>query len=152
MTERADFDREVRVAIARSIRERGAIPTMHDVARALGREAPDVDASFARMIEGHVFIPREGSHEIHAYDPFCTDPTAFRVSAGGRDWSAICGWDALGVPPALGASGTIDARCGDCDEPLHIVVGRDGSATAESGTLLQIGVPAREFWTNIRFT
>ena len=55
-------------------------------------------------------------------------------------------------PPSLGARGTIDARCGDCGEPIQIVVDRDGSATAEPGAFLQIGVPAREFWADIRFT
>ena len=102
MTEDVDFDRDVRNAIARSIREHGVIPTMHGVAVDLGREASDVDASFARMIAGHVFIPRDGSHEIQTYNPFCADPTTFRVAVGGRDWSAICGWDALGIPPLPG--------------------------------------------------
>lgn len=148
-----DFDREVRVAIARSIRERGSIPTIRDVAAALRTDEAAVDASFVRMIEGHVFIPERGSHEIHAYDPFCVGPTPFRVRAAGRDWWGICGWDALGIPPALGAAGILTTDCGDaCGEPVVIDVGLGGSASSATGAVLHVGVPARSFWEDIYFT
>lgn len=147
-----ELDARVRSAIAASIRGQGAIPTIADVAAALGQAPAAIDASFARMIDQHVFIPRVGSHEIHAYDPFCADPTDFRVQADGRQWWAICGWDALGVPPALGTSGTLEAHCGDCGDPIRIEVGPDGQATGPSGTVLQVGVPAREFWKDIYVT
>src|SRR5579859_2195619 len=87
------FDREVRAAIARLIRERGAVPTIGDVAGALRAELAAVDASFARMADAHVFIARKDSHEIYAYNPFCAEPSDFRVRADGRDWWGICGWD-----------------------------------------------------------
>jgi hypothetical protein len=105
------------------------------------------------MIDGHVFIPRAGSHEIHAYNPFCAVATDFRVRAGGRDWWAICGWDALGVPPALGVHGEVMTDCGDqCGERLRITVGRGGDAYADDGAVLHVGVPARAFWEDIYFT
>lgn len=148
----AGFDHDVRGAIARSIRELGRIPTIADTAAALGRDLAAVEASFVRMIEGHVFIPRAGSHEIYAYDPFCADQTDFHVTAGGRDWWAICGWDALGLPPALGTTGTIEARCADCEKPIVVEVGLAGTARALAGAVLQIGVPARDFWKDIYFT
>lgn len=148
----AGLDTAVRATIATAIRGRNAIPTIAEVAADLSENAAAVDASFARMIEQHVFIPRQGSHEIYAYDPFCADPTDFRVRADGRSWWAICGWDALGVPPALGTSGTVEARCGDCGEAIRVEVGPDGDAEGPAGTVLQIGVPARDFWTDIYFT
>jgi hypothetical protein len=123
-----------------------------DVAAELGRQAFAIDASFARLAEGRVFIARKGSHEIYAYNPFCADRTDFRVRSGGREWWAICGWDALGIAPALGTTGTVDAPCGDCREPIHIDVGPAGDATSPSGAVLQVGVPAREFWKDIYFT
>lgn len=148
----AEPDRDVRVAIARAIRERGVIPSIAVVAVDLGRDVSAVDESFARMIERHVFTPHKGAHEIYAHHPFCAGPTDFRVRADGREWWAICGWDALGIAPALGTEGTVDAHCGDCGEPIHIDVGLDGDATGPSGAVLQIGVPAREFWDDIYFT
>jgi hypothetical protein len=149
VTDAEDFDRGVRAAIARAIRERGAIPKVADVALALGCDRSDVEAAFLRMIEGRVFIPRHRSLEILAYNPFCSEATNFAVTVSDRIWSAICAWDALGVPPALGAQGSIDARCADCAEPIRIEVGVDGRATAPERTVMQVATPARDFWKNI---
>lgn len=147
------FDQEVRVAIARFIRERAGIPQIADVARMLRRDAAAVEASFARMIEGHVFIPKAGSREIYAYDPFCVGPTDFHVRAEGRDWWGICGWDALGIPPALGTTGTLTSHCADrCGESIAIDIELAGSASAPGGVILHVGVPARSFWEDIYFT
>lgn len=147
------FDREVRAAIARSIREQGAIPTIADVAADLRTDVGAVEAAFVRMIEAHVFIPERGSHEIRAYDPFSIGPTPFQVRATGRDWWGICGWDALGIPPALHTTGILTADCGDgCGDPVVIDIGLGGSATSETGAVLHVGVPARSFWEDIYFT
>jgi hypothetical protein len=148
----AELDAYVSAAIARAIRERGVIPRVADVATELGRQASYIDASFARLAERRVFIARKGSHEIHAYNPFCAERTDFLVHSGGRKWWSICGWDALGVPPALGTTGTVDTHCGDCGEPIHVDVGLVGDATSTSGAVLQVGLPAREFWKDIYFT
>jgi hypothetical protein len=148
----AALDTDVRGAIADAIQERGAIPSIADVALDLGRDGSVVDASFARLIERHVFTPRKGSHEIYAFHPFCVGVTEFRVQADKREWWAICGWDALGIPPALGTTGTVDTRCGDCGQPIHIDVGREGQATGPEGAVLLVGVPARDFWKDIYFT
>jgi alkylmercury lyase-like protein len=148
----AALDMDVRVAIANAIRQRGAIPSIAEVARDLGRDLPVVDASFARLIERHVFTPSKSSHEIYAFHPFCVGPTEFRVQADKREWLAICGWDALGIAPALRTTGTVDASCDDCGEPIHIDVGLEGRATAPSDVVLLVGVPARDFWKDIYFT
>lgn len=146
-------DVEVRGAIARHIRARAAIPKIAEIAEALETSRAVVEASFVRMIEGHVFIPQRGSHEIHAYDPFCVGPTDFRVDADGRRWWGICGWDALGIAPALGTTGTLVAPCGDdCSEDLVIEVGLQGAASSEGTPVLHVGVPARSFWDDIYFT
>jgi hypothetical protein len=149
VTDAEDFDRGVRATIARAIRQRGAIPTVGEVALALGCDRSDVEAAFLRMIEGRVFIPRHRSPEILAYNPFCSESTNFAVTAADRTWSAICAWDSLGVPPALGVPGSIDARCADCADPIRIEVGLDGRATAPEGTVMQVATPARDFWKNI---
>jgi hypothetical protein len=147
------FDQETRAAIARFIRERAGIPQIADVAGRLSTDTAAVEASFARMIEGHVFIPKPDSREIYAYDPFCVGPTDFRVRAEGRDWWGICGWDALGIPPALGTTGILTSRCADgCGDSIAIDIELAGSASAPGGAVLHIGVPARSFWEDIYFT
>jgi len=149
VTDEDDFDRGVRAAIARAIRERGVIPTMAEVALTLGRDGSEIEAAFLRMIDGRVFIPRRRSLEILAYNPFCSEQTNFAVTAANRTWWAICAWDALGVPPALGVPGTIDARCPDCTDQIWIEVGVEGRATAPEHTVMQVATPARDFWKNI---
>lgn len=146
------LDNDVRVEIARSIREDGRIPTIADVSASLGLDREVVDASFARLIDAHVFTPAKASREIHAYHPFCVGPTGFRARAGGREWWAICAWDALGVPASLGTSGTVEARCGDCGEAISVEVGLGGTAKAADAVVLGMGVAARDFWKDIYFT
>jgi hypothetical protein len=148
----ADFDREVRIAIARSIKTRGKVPTIAAVAAELGKDIETVDASFARMIEGHVFIARRDSHEIFTYNPFCAEPTDFFVTAAGRVWFGICAWDALGIPAALGEAGVVETHCPDCDESLVVEVDADGGTELQTWTVMQVGVPARDFWKDIYFT
>ena len=148
----ADLDREVRIAIARSIKSRGKIPTIAAVAADIGVDLATVDASFARMIDGRVFIPRRDSHEIYSYNPFCAEPTDFYVTAGGRIWFGICAWDALGIPAALGESGLVETHCADCGESLVVEVDADGGTEVQTWTVMQVGVPARDFWKDIYFT
>jgi hypothetical protein len=148
----AEDDREFRIAIARSIRTRGKIPTIAAVAMDMRMDAATVDASFVRMIEGHVFIPKKDSHEIYAYDPFCVGPTDFFVTAAGRVWFGICAWDALGIPAALGEAGVIETHCPDCNEPVVVEVDANGATELQTWTVMQVGVPARDFWKDIYFT
>lgn len=145
-------DRRVREAIASSIRRRGSIPTMAQVATDLPADPAVVRASFARMIAAHVFIPLRDSSEIYAYNPFCSEHTDFRVRSDGREWWALCAWDALGIPAALGAAGRVETTCNDCGEPVVIDVDRDGTATASPGVVMSVGVRAADFWKDIYFT
>lgn len=148
----AEADREVRIAIARSIRTRGKIPTIASVAAELAMDIAAVDASFARMIEGRVFRPHKDSHEIYAYSPFCVGPTDFYVTTSGRVWFGIDAWDALGIPAAIGETGLIETHCADCGEELVVEVDADGGTEVQTWNVMQLAVPARDFWKDIAFT
>ncbi len=148
----AELDRDVRVAIGRSIKMTGRIPTIAELPTQESLERDVVDASFGRMIDAHVFIPMPDSHEIYAFNPFCVGPTDFFVTAAGHLHFAICAWDALGISPALGAEGTVEARCGDCALPIGIDVDGKGGARAIGEVVVQIAVPARDFWKDIIHT
>jgi hypothetical protein len=146
------FDSRVRVAIATAIRKRGAVPTIAEVTRDLAEDEGAVRASFGRMIAAHVFVPRRDSSEIHSYNPFCAERTDFRVRSDGRQWWAMCAWDALGIPAALGVTGTIESSCVDCGEGIVVDVDRDGTATTAAGAVMYVGVKAIDFWKDIHFT
>lgn len=145
------FDRQVRVAISDLIQANGAVPTAHDVAGHLKVPKEEVEAAFRRLADGRVHILRPGTNEILAFDPFAVGPTAFLVTSAGRRWWAICGWDALGVPAALHADGVVDTTCGDSGERLEVRIRGDRVEAAE-GIVLQIGVPALDFWKDIVYT
>jgi hypothetical protein len=146
------FDARVRVAIATAIRQRGAVPAIAEVARDLSLDETAVRASFDRMIAAHVFVAKRDSSEIHSYTPFCVERTDFRVRSDGRQWWAMCAWDALGIPNALGVAGTIESSCVDCGERIVVDVDRDGTATTAAGAVMYVGVKAIDFWKDIHFT
>lgn len=152
MPEEEAFDARAREAIAASLRQRGAVPTIAQIADHMGSEEGAVRASFDRMIAAHVFVPRRDSSEIYSYSPFCAEKTDFRVRSGGREWWALCGWDALGIPAALGVAGRVESFCADCGEPIVIDVDRDGTPSANSGVVLHVGVRAVDFWKDIYLT
>ncbi|MDQ2951460.1 MAG: alkylmercury lyase family protein [Chloroflexota bacterium] len=166
MSEDEAFDQRVRESIAASIRGRGLVPTIGQTAADMGIDETLVKDSFDRMSAAHVFIPRRDSSEILSYNPFSVDKTDFRVRSAGREWWALCGWDALGIPAALGVAGRIETFCADCGEPIVIDVDRDGTPSANGGTpssrvgtpssnseiVLHVGVRAVDFWKDIYFT
>src|SRR5688572_15273945 len=148
----ADLDREARIAIARSIKTRGKIPTIAAVAADMGQDVTTVDPALARPIELAVLVHRKGSHEHYSYNPFCVDPNDFYVTAAGRVWFGICAWDALGIPAALGETGVVETHCAECGEELVVEVDADGGTDEQAWTVMQVGVPARDFWKDIYFT
>ena len=87
-----------------------------------------------------------------AVSPFCAERTDFFVTAGGRVWFAIDAWDALGIPAALGESGMIETHCADCNASLAVEVDADGGTEVQTWTVMQVGVPARDFWKDIDYT
>ena len=152
MSDDEAFDARAREAIIASIRNRGLVPTIAQLASDLRTDEETVRASFDRMIAAHVFIPKRDSSEIFSYNPFSVEKTDFRVRSGGREWWALCGWDALGIPAALGVAGRIESFCADCGEPIVIDVDRDGTPSANGEAVLHIGVRAIDFWNDIYFT
>ena len=151
MIDSAAKDREVRIAIAAEIQGSGRIPTAADVAARLRITTAEVFEAFRRLFAARVLILDGVTGEILAFDPFSTGPTDFAVESAGREWWGICGWDALGIPAALRSDGTLRTSCGDCAEPLEIRV-TSGAVAGPAGTVLQIGLPALEWWKDITFT
>jgi len=151
MIDTAAQDREVRIAIGAETVGTGTIPTAADVAARMGIPTDEVHAAFRRLWSARVLILDEGTGEIVAFNPFSTGPTDFKVTAAGRDWWGICGWDALGIAAALRSDGRLSTHCGDCGEPLEVTVAA-GAVTGPVGTVLQIGLPALAWWKDIRFT
>jgi Alkylmercury lyase len=152
VTDPSAFDRDVRVTIAECIRERGAVPSLTEVADRVAAPAGDVARSFARLAAARVMILRPGTTEILSFNPFASGPTDFRVRSRGREWSALCAWDAFGVAAALKDDGVVLGHCADvCGVPLEVRLAGD-AVGALDGVVMQFALPTREWWKDIVFT
>lgn len=152
VTDPTSFDRDVRLTIAESIRERGAVPSLAEVASRIAASETDVRSSFERLAAARVMILRPGTAEILSFNPFAAGPTEFRVRAAGRDWWALCAWDAFGIAAALRSDGLVQGQCGDgCGVPLEVRLAGD-AIEALDGVVMQFALPARDWWKDIVFT
>ena len=152
MSDPAVVDRDVRVTIAECIRDRGAVPSLAEVASRVALAEPETAASFGRLAAARVMILRPATTEILSFNPFAAGPTDFQVRAGGRDWSALCSWDAFGVAAALRVDGVVLGHCADvCGVPLEVRLAGDAIGALD-GVVMQFALPAREWWKDIVFT
>ena len=144
------LDRTVRLHVFGEAAATARVPQAAEIAAALGRSQPEVEASLLRLAASRVLILAPNSTTIWAPNPFCAVPSDYRVEAPGRTYWGICIWDALGIPAALGADATVRARCNDGDDELVLEV--RGGALVRSEGIVHFGVPAVRWWTNIGFT
>ena len=152
MTDPTAVDRDVRLTIAECIRDRGAVPSLAEVASRVAMTEPDTAASFVRLSAARVMILRPGTTEILSFNPFAAGPTEFQVRAGGREWSALCAWDAFGVAAALRSDGVVLGHCADvCGVPLEVRLAGDAIGALD-GVVMQFAMPARDWWKDIVFT
>ena len=152
MSDRSAFDRDVRVTIAECIRERGAVPSLAEVADRVAAPVAEVADSFGRLAAARVMILRPGTTELLSFNPFAAGPTEFRVRSGGYLWSALCAWDAFGVAAAVNDDGLVLGHCADvCGVPLEVRLAGD-AVGALDGVVMQFALPARDWWKDIVFT
>jgi hypothetical protein len=124
-------------------------PTVGETATALGAGAAEMQASFQRLADGHIFILQTNG-EIMAANPFANVPTTFVVESNQRRWSAMCIWDALGIPAMLEVDAVINTSCGDCNDRIELNV--QGGELQTINSVVHFAVPARQWWNNIVFS
>jgi hypothetical protein len=150
MVDTVGFDQDVRLHVYRRFVETGQPPTVTQTAEALGTLVPDVEAAYLRLAQNRVLVLDPGSLRIRMAMPFSADPTAFRVESTGHRWWANCAWDALGVPALWAGDATIFSQCGDCEEPLTLIVER--GVLGKTSAVCHFTVPAAHWWDDIDFT
>ena len=132
------------------VRERRA-QTTAETAAALAVGEDEVADAYRRLDDAHALVLDPGTDEIRMLNPFSAVETPHRVEAGGRSWFANCAWDALGIPAALHADGSVSSECPDCGERLELEV-RGGELVRGDKLLVHFAVPARQWWDDIAFT
>ena len=146
----ATLDRDVRLAVYRTIVEDGLPPTAPEIAARLGVETDEVETSLRRLADAHVLALAPGTPYVWMAFPFSAIPTPFEVLVGERRYFGNCIWDALGIPVCLGADATIRSTCPDCSAPMSLEV-RGGSLEPSEG-VIHFAVPAARWWDDIGAT
>jgi alkylmercury lyase-like protein len=146
----ANLDNRVRLTIYERFVEEEKPPGVADVAEALEAPVDQVEAAFRRLADARVIVLVPGTVEIWMAAPFSAVPTAFRVETQGRSYWGNCIWDGLGVVAMLGGDGTVETRCGDCEEPMALRV--QSSQLADRDGVAHFAVPPAQWWDNIGFT
>ena len=144
------LDARVRAQIYRHFVDTTHPPTAAEVAQALDATRDEVHGAFDRLGAARLLVLREGTREVSMAHPLSATPTPFRVEANGHTYYANCAWDSLGVAAMLDADARIEARCGDCDDPLAYEIRR--GALRSDPLRIHFAVPPRRWWDDIGFT
>ena len=147
---RPELLHDLRLRVFGQASRTGTVPQAPELALELDRPELEVRQGLAALGRAKVLIMSPNDDTIWAANPFCAVPSGIRVRSSGRNYWAICVWDALGIPAALGADAVITAPCGDCNEVLQFEV-RDGVLRRGNG-IVHFAVPAQQWWHNIGFT
>ena len=143
-------DRDVRLFVYEHFLDAGQPPSVDEVASALSLAVGEIEASFARLEEGHVLVFAPGTRNIWMANPLSAFPTPFRVETPRGGYWGNCIWDAFGIVAMLGGDGAVLTSCADCGEAMELRV--TGGSLGPSEGVAHFAVPARRWWDNIGYT
>jgi hypothetical protein len=144
------FLRELRLYIYTQMVETSAAPSVAETARTLSCAPAEAEAGYRALADARIIVLRPGSTTIWMAMPFSNMQTAFTVIAGGRAYYANCGWDAFGIPAALGADARIFTGCPDCGSALERKIA--GGHIPETRGLVHFALPVRRWWEDVGYT
>ena len=145
-----DLSLRVRSAILETLAATGTAPGPAEVAERLGETVAPVLRAWDRLRKERVIVTGEDGTSILMANPFSGVPTEHTFESAGVRYYANCGWDALGIPAALGRTGVVRSRCANSGEPLELEIGDDGPEPCD--WLFHSLVPAAHWWDDIVFT
>jgi hypothetical protein len=145
-----EFDTRVKLAVYGHFTETGSRPSPDDVALRVHSDVDSVIDTYRGLRAQRVLVLEADGSTIRMAPPFSGVPTQHIVLAGEVRYFANCAWDALGVLAALHKPGTVQSRCEQSGEPLHLTVDLEGPETSD--WLFHCLVPAAKWWDDIVFT
>ncbi len=143
-------DQAIRNRVYEQLLASGNMPSATAVASSFGIERLEVLEAFKRLYAQRAVALMPESGEVLMASPFSAVPTAYLVDCKGKSWFANCAWDALAIPAAMGARGSIRASCACCGEAMHAEVESRKLLSGEG--VLHIAMPAKTWWNDIHFT
>lgn len=144
------IDLDTKLAVYRHFARHTTRPTPTEVADAVRAPVADVLGAYVRLRRERVLVLEADGEAIRMAPPFSGVPTQHVAIVDGKSYFANCAWDALGIPAALRAAGTVHSRCEQSGEPLALAVGVDGPEVSD--WLFHCHVPAARWWDDIVFT
>ena len=146
-----DFDTTVKLYIYETLAQTTRPPTSTEAAKRLNSPVEEVEATFERLHKKRLLVPEPGDpSRIRMAPPFSGIETAFRVNINSKTYYANCAWDALGIPAALHADGTVEAEDGQTGEAMTLTI-REGKPLPEP-CVIHFAVPAARWWEDIIHT
>jgi hypothetical protein len=145
----SEADLRIRYAIY-TIFSEGGIPLSSSLASKLHVPPQQVQDAFERLHAARAIVLDPRTREVWMAPPFSAKPTAFRVLAEDRTWSAPCAWDAFGITNLIGCDAVLTTTCPDCEGPIVHRVERRQLIDAHG--VVHVLVPASKWWDNIGFT
>ena len=140
----------LRVFVYEELLDRGAAPSIVDIARHFGVAPNDARRSLAELRIGKTILAHPQTGEIWMAGPFSAAETPYRVTRGARQWWANCAWDMFGVAQLARAKVRVDTHCGDCNEPIALEC--DPHAPPNGEGVVHFLLPARRWYDDIGFT
>lgn len=142
---------DVRLHIMRTLLDTAHAPTFEETAKELELDPAAVADAYRELAASHAIELHPGTTRIWMAHPLSAVPTAFVATVEGRDHSANCIWDGLGVVAMLGGTGAVRTTCGDCGESLQVDVVQ-GELAGEPEGVAHFAVPASEWYEDIGAT
>ena len=141
---------ELRIHIYDVLLDRGSPPRVAELAREFRVTETAARDAIAGLKIGKTVLPHPRTGEIWMAGPFAGEETGYRVSGKRATWFANCAWDMLGVAMIAREWVSIEARCGDCDEPLRLSA--DHESPSRDDLVVHFLVPARRWYDDVGFT
>src|SRR6478736_2382501 len=102
----SEIDRRVRYLIYTAFAE-GIVPRSTALASKLHVPLQQIHESYERLHAARAIVLDTHTREVWMAPPFSAKPTAFRVQAEDRAWSAPCAWDAFGITNLMGCDAVL---------------------------------------------
>jgi len=112
--------------------------------------APELTRPELEALESEHAVALSEAGTLAFANPFAAPPADFTVSAGTRDYAAVCAWDALGILAALGSDGRVQTSCPDCREPIALDV--EVAQVRNVDAVVHFLVPAARWYEDLGFT
>ncbi len=150
MSASPDVTRRVRKYVFDHFEKVGTAPVLEQIMRQFGLDRAQAYQELVALQEAHHIALVKGTQRILMAFPFSGVATPFRVTVGGRTYSANCAWDSIAIHVALRKEARIDSYCHHCAEDVKLHLKDLGVASSTPAhPIVYLALPAARWWDDI---